>query len=169
MTLARGFVQAGILMVSIVVLVGCWAGALDISGVQRRADTVGLVASQVFIPSDGLVVTLEGGQMMTFPDWRAVALNGSVPRTGDLLMSGTTNGKLWAVSIYPATSEDAPPGCFQLSTRGRNDGSGIVTELGLRLDRAPDFKQGWGEKGQYDAPMVSFCLDAKGVATSYGF
>jgi predicted small lipoprotein YifL len=156
-------------MVSVVALAGCGVGPLHLPDEQRRADTVALVAAQVLEPGVGLVVTLEGGQTATFPDWGAVALNGSVPRVGDLLMSGTTNGKTWAVSIYPATAEDAPPGCFRLLTRGRNDGSGIVTELGLRLDRAPEFKQGWGKKGEYDAVNIAFCLDAKGVATSFGY
>ena len=169
MTIAPRFAQVGILITSMVVLVGCWASALDIPRVQRQADTVGLVASHVLMPSGDLVVTLEDGQTRTFPYWGDVALNGSVPRVGDLLMAGTTEGELWAVSVEPATSEDAPPGCFRLVTRGRNDGSGIVTELGLRLERALDFGQGWGQKGQYDAVNLPFCLDAKGVATSFGY
>jgi hypothetical protein len=166
-TVARRSVRALVLVGVVAVLAGCWP-ALDIPAKQRRPETVGLVTSQVLTPSIGLVVTLEDGQTLTFPDWGAVALNGSVPRVGDLLMAGTTDGQPWAISIYPATAEDAPPGCFQLLTRGKDDDGGIVTSLGLRLDRAPDFKQAFGEDGLYDGPNIAFCLNAKGVATSWG-
>jgi hypothetical protein len=163
----RRFAGLLVLFGVIAVISGCWA-AQNIPGKQRDPDTVGIVASQVLTPDAGLVVTLEDGQTRTFRDWGAIALKGSVPRVGDLFMSGTTDGQSWAIDIQPATAEDAPPGCFQLLTGGKDEGSQIVTALGLRLDRAPDFKQAYGQKGLYDGPNIAFCLDANGVATSWG-
>jgi hypothetical protein len=165
---ARSFGQAVMLIGSIALVVGC-SPALSIPDKQRQPDAVGVVASQSYTPNVGLAVTLEDGRTMTFQDWNAIALTGSVPTAGDLLMAGTSDGQAWAISIARARSEDAPPDCFALTTRGIDEGSGIVTEVGIRLVRTPDFDRGLGRNGHYDAPITPFCLDAKGVATRYGW
>jgi hypothetical protein len=53
-------------------------------------------------------------------------------------------------------------------SRGRDEGTTVVTEDGLRLTKAPGFSAPNDPDGVYDRPGDQFCLGPDGLVTGYG-
>lgn len=81
---------------------------------------------------------------------------------GSLFLAGPQPTR-WYAHIREFT-----PGCYGLITRGRDDGTTVVTEVGLRLTKGPGFSAPDDPDGVYDRPNDRFCLGPDGLVTGYG-
>lgn len=81
---------------------------------------------------------------------------------GSLLLAGTQP------TPWYAYLEEFVPGCYSLVVRGRDDGTTVVTEDGLRLTKASGFSAPHDPNGVYVRPNDQFCLGPDGLVTGYG-
>lgn len=160
---------------------------------HRRRRVIALILAGVL----GVAACDAGGPALTIPSTlRTPELAGVVetvePRSGPpplvRLVGGTTYdpagatpivqvGTLAAGSLLLAGTQPTPwygyleefvPGCYALVTRGRDDGTTVVTEDGLRLTKAPGFSAPHDPNGVYERPNDQFCLGPDGLVTGYG-
>jgi hypothetical protein len=137
---------------------GFYQPALALPEHQRAVEFASLARS---VAADGSVANLADG--------RAIDLRVGTPafdigtiQAGSLVVGGTTE------SWFGYTATKFPADCFVLYTRGRDEGTWVTTELGVRFSKAPEYDPGSDLDGVLDEPTAHFCLNARGELTSYG-
>jgi hypothetical protein len=142
------------------VALGCdqFRKPLTIPADQRQVELAGIVQS---VAADGSQVTLTDGSTVALDPHEQVFAVGSLG-LGALFLGGVNEP--W----YGYTSMRTGPDCYRLSTRGRDDGATVATELGVQFVKAPGFVGNGDGKGILADPSSSFCLDRDGRVTSYG-
>jgi hypothetical protein len=163
---------------------------------RRLADRRRCVVALILVGVLGVAACDAGGPPLSTPNTlRTPDLVGVVdalePRSGPpliRLVGGTTYdptgatpivqlGTLAAGSLLLAGNQPAPwyayldewaPGCYAMFSRGRDEGTTVVTEDGLRLTKAPGFSAPNDPDGVYDRPGDQFCLGPDGLVTGYG-
>jgi hypothetical protein len=151
-----------LVLASVVGVLACDAGdpALDIPTTLRTPELVGVVET-VEARSGQPLVTLADG--MTYdPTGATLIVHAGTLEAGSLLLAGTQPTP-WYVHLL-----ETAPGCYGLTVRGRDDGTTVVTELGLRLTKAQGFSAPHDPSGRYARPNDWFCLGPDGQVTGYG-
>jgi len=144
--------------------------AVPIPATLYTPDIAGIVT--VVAPGNGRIImfTLADGTVVTIDGAKSTVIKGSGNASiGDLLLTDHTF--TWMSSLRISGNIDALAGCFELRNSGVDDGDYIKFTNGLRLRKASDFDPGIAHEsknGLYDYPQAAFCVDAAGVATSYG-
>ena len=152
-----------LILVGVLGIAGCDAGntPLSIPGTLRTPQIVGVVGSFVSRSEQLPLIRLVGGT--TYDRTGATPLvEAGTLAVGSLLLAGTQPAP-WYVHL-----DEFMPGCYGLNTRGRDDGSTVVTEDGLRLTKAPGFRAPHDPDGVYVRPNDQFCLGPDGLVTGYG-
>jgi hypothetical protein len=152
-----------LILVGVLGVAACDAGntPLSIPSTLRTPELVGIV--------EGLdpdtrppLVRLVGGTTYDRAGATLIVERGTLA-AGSLLLAGT------APTPWYGYLDEIVPGCYALITRGREDGTTVVTEVGLRLTKAPGFSAPDDPDGVYDrAPNDYFCLGPDGLVTGYG-
>lgn len=140
----------------------CDAGntAVSIPSTLRTPEIVGVVQTvdTRFAPP---LIRLVGGTTYDHTGATLIVQRGTL-EAGSLLLAGTQPAPWYAYL------DEFVPGCFALIARGRDDGTTVVTELGLRLTKAPGFSAPHDPDGVYVRPNDQFCLGPDGLVTGYG-
>lgn len=151
-----------VILVGVLHMAGCDAGdpPLSIPNTLRTPEIVRVVDAVDLRPGPPLV-RLQGGD--TYDPTGAILLihSGSLA-VGSLLLAGTQPAPWYAYL------EEYVPGCYALVSRGRDDGTTVVTEDGLRLTKSPGFSAPHDPDGKYVRPNDQFCLGPDGLVTGYG-
>ena len=152
-----------LILVGVLGVAGCDGGTtpLSIPGTLRTPELVAVVEGLDPRPGPPLVHLLGG---TTYdPTGATVIVHRGTLAAGSLLLAGT------APTPWYAYLAEFVPGCYALTTRGRDEGTTIVTEVGLRLTKAPGFRAPNDPGGVYvRVPSDVFCLGPDGLVTSYG-
>jgi hypothetical protein len=140
----------------------CDAGdpALEIPSTLRTPEIAALV--QTVEPRSGSpLVRLVDGTTYD-PTGATLIVHAGSLEAGSLLLAGTQPAPWY---VYLA---EFVPGCYALVTRGRDDGTTVVTEDGLRLTKATGFSAPHDPNGLYVRPNDQLCLGPDGLVTGYG-
>jgi hypothetical protein len=140
----------------------CDAGvsALEIPSTLRTPEIATLVQTLESRSGAPLVRLVDG---TTYdPTGATLIVHRGTLDAGSLLLAGTQPGPWYAYL------EEFASGCYALVTRGRDDGTTVVTEDGLRLTKAPGFSAPHDPDGVYVRPNDQFCLGSDGLVTGYG-
>ena len=143
-----------------VAVLGCdrFRAPLNVPADQRDVELAGIVQS---VAADRSSVTLTDGSTIQLDVHdQAFAVGDLAP--GALFLGGVNEPWFGYTASRPANN------CYQLPTRGRDDGPIIATELGVQFVKAPGFVPGDEQNGILDDPAGAFCLDREGQVTSYG-
>ncbi len=145
-----------------VLVSACDAGniALSIPDTLRIPEVAGVVEG-VDPRSGPPLIRLVGGTTYDPAGATPIVQIGTLA-TGSLLLAGTEP------TPWYGYLEEFAPGCYSLITRGRDEGATVVTEVGLRLTRAPGFSAPHDPDGLYDRPNDKFCLGPDGRVAGYG-
>ena len=158
----RHFLVA-LILAGVLGLVGCDAGdpPLSIPSTLRTPEIVGVVGS--LAPGSGVrpLIRLVGGTTFDPIGATPIVHRGTLA-AGSLLLAGTQPAPWYAYL------EEYVPGCYALVSRGRDEGTTVVTEDGLRLTKAPGFKAPHDPNGVYVRPNDQFCLGPDGLVAGYG-
>jgi hypothetical protein len=151
-----------LILVGVLGVAACdaWDPPLSIPSTLRTPEVVGIV--DAVEPRSGLpLIRLVGGD--TFDPTGAIPIveEGTLA-AGSLLLAGTQPAPWYAYL------EEFVPGCYALVSRGRDEGTTVVTEDGLRLTKAPGFSAPHDPDGVYVRPNDQFCLGPDGLVTGYG-
>ena len=151
-------------LVGVLGVAACDAGntALSIPSTLRTPEIVGVVGS--LDPRSGVLplIRLVGGTSFD-PIGATPIVHRGILAAGSLLLAGTQPAP-WYVYL-----EEYVPGCYALLSRGRDEGTTVVIEDGLRLTKAPGFSAPRDPDGVYDrTPNDYFCLGPDGLVTGYG-
>jgi hypothetical protein len=152
-----------LVLVGVLGMAGCDAGdpPLSIPSTLRTPEIVGVVdgleAASGVIP----IIRLVGGDTYDPTDANLIVYRGTLA-SGSLLLAGTQPAP-WYVYL-----EEWVQGCYALLSRGRDEGTTVVTEDGLRLTKAPGFSAPHDPGGLYVRPNDQFCLGPDGLVTGYG-
>lgn len=151
-----------LLLVAVLDVAACDAGgpALAIPSTLRTPELVGIVEG-LDPDSRPPIVRLVGGDSYD-PTGATLIVQRGTLAAGGLLLSGTQP------TPWYAYLDEFAPGCYALITRGRDDGTTVVTEDGLRLTKAPGFSAPHDPDGLYVRPNDQFCLGPDGLVTGYG-
>jgi hypothetical protein len=143
-------------------LAGCDAGdtPLSIPSTLRTPEIVGVIDAVELRPGPPLV-QLESGDTYD-PTGAILIVHSGTLEAGSLLLAGTQPAP-WYAHL-----DEFMPGCYGLITRGRDDGTTVVTEIGLRLTKAPGFRAPNDPGRTYVRPNDQFCLGPDGLVTGYG-
>jgi len=150
------------LVVLLSVVAACDAGgpALAIPSTLRTPEIAAVVETVETRSGPPLVHLVDG---TTYDPTGATSLvHRGTLAAGSLLLAGTQPTPWYA---YLA---EFVPGCYALVSRGRDDGTTIVTEDGLRLTKAPGFSAPHDPSGVFERPNDQFCLGPDGLVTGYG-
>ena len=149
-------------LVAVLGVAACDAGgpALAIPSTLRAPELVGVVES-VEARSGPPLIHLVGGTTYDPTGATPIVEIGTLA-AGSLFLAGSQPTPWYAHLL------ETVPGCYGLITRGRDDGTAVVTEVGLRLTKAPDFSSPDHPNGVYDRLNDRFCLGPDGRVTSYG-
>ena len=122
-----------LILAGVLGLAACGAGdpPLSIPSTLRTPEIVGIVET-VESRSGPPLVHLVGGTTYDPTGATPIVHRGSLA-AGSLLLAGTQPAPWYAYL------DELVPGCYGLDTRGRDEGTTVVTEVGLRLTKAP----GW--------------------------
>lgn len=151
-----------LLVVGVLGVDGCdgWDPPLSIPNTLRTPKIVGIV--DVVEPRSGPpVIRLVGGTTYD-PSGATPILQLGTLAAGSLLLAGMQPTP-WYAHI-----DEWAPGCYAMFSRGRDEGTTVVTEDGLRLTKAPGFSAPNDPDGVYDRPGDEFCLGPDGLVTGYG-
>jgi hypothetical protein len=151
-----------LILVGVLGVAGCdaWAPPLSIPSTLRTPELVGVV--ETVEPRSGPpIIRLADGTTYDPTGGTLIVRLGTL-EAGSLLLAGTQPTR-WYAHL-----REFAPGCYALSSRGRDDGTTVVTEVGLRLTKAPGFSAPNDPDGVYDRPGDIFCLGPDGLVTGYG-
>jgi hypothetical protein len=151
-----------LILVGVLSVAACDGGstALSIPSTLRTPELVGVVDA-VEPRSGPPIIRLVGGTTYDPTGATPIVHRGTLA-AGSLLFAGTEP------TPWYAYLEEFVPGCYALITRGRDDGTTVVTEIGLRLTKAPGFVAPDDPDGLYTRPNDLFCLGPDGLVTGYG-
>ena len=140
----------------------CDSGSTTVSipSTLRMPELAGVVETME-LRSGPPIVRLEDGTTYDPTGATLIFHSGSL-EAGSLLLAGTQPTP-WYVHL-----EEFVPGCYSLVVRGRDDGTTVVTEVGLRLTKASGFSAPHDPNGVYVRPNDQFCLGPDGLVTGYG-
>jgi hypothetical protein len=140
---------------------GAWQSQVSIPATLRTPTLVGVVErADALSESHPPIIHLIGGRDYDPSTSKAIIQRGNLG-AGSLLLAGTEPDTWYGFLL------ENPPGCYYLDTRGRDDGATVVTEVGLRLLKAPGFTAPNDTDGVFDTPNYIFCLNREGQVTSY--
>ena len=150
------------ILVGILGVAACDAGItpLSIPVTLRTPEIVG-VADAVEPRSGPPLIRLEGGKTYDPTGAMPIVHRGTLA-AGSLLLAGAQP------SPWYAYLDEYVPGCYALVSRGRDEGTTVVTQDGLRLTKAPGFSAPHDPNGIYIRPNDQFCLGPDGRVTGYG-
>jgi hypothetical protein len=152
-----------LMLLGLLGVAACDAGCdpLSIPSTQRTAEVVGLVDSVDSQRPGAPLIHLASGQ--TYDSTGATRLiEVGTLEAGSLVLAGTQPTPWWAHML------EYVPGCYAIVVRGRDDGATVVTEIGLRLTKAPGFSAPHDPDGIYDRPNDQFCINREGQVIGYG-
>jgi hypothetical protein len=151
-----------LILVGVLGVAACDGGStpLSIPSTLRTPEIVGIVES-VDSRTGPPLIHLVGGADYDSAGATPIIEIGALA-AGSLLLAGTQSTR-WYAYI-----REFAPGCYGLITRGRDDGTTVVTEIGLRLTKAPGFSAPDDPDGVYTRPNDRFCLGPDGLVTGYG-
>ena len=152
-----------LILVGVLGVAACDAGItpLAIPSTLRTPELVGIVEGLDPRPGPPLI-RLVGGTTYDPAGATPVVEIGTLD-AGSLLLAGTQP------TPWYGYLRETVPGCYALYSRGRDDGTTVVTEVGLRLTKTPGFSAPRDPDGVYDrAPNDYFCLGPDGLVTGYG-
>lgn len=152
-----------LILAGVVGLAACDGGntPLSIPSTLRSPELVGIVEGLDPRPGPPLY-QLVGGTTYD-PTGATLIVHRGTLAAGSLFLAGT------APTPWYAYLDESVAGCYALITRGRDEGTTVVTEIGLRLTKAPGFSAPDDPDGVYDrAPNDYFCLGPDGLVTGYG-
>ena len=140
----------------------CDSGSTTVSipSTLRMPELAGVVETME-LRSGPPLVRLEDGTTYD-PTGATLIFHAGSLEAGSLLLAGTQPTP-WYVHLG-----EFVPGCYALVVRGRDDGTTVVTEVGLRLTKASGFSAPHDPNGVYVRPNDQFCLGPDGLVTGYG-
>jgi len=146
--------------IALVVALGC---EREDPIIYRVPESVGIVAARDVSQPGVLVLEFEDGRRLTLERNRLDYLLGGIPNAGELVLAGGHDDRVWAAGIARTRTQGLPAECFDFFSAGVDEGDTIALDVGLRLQKAPDF-DGFAENGRY---YGDFRLNSAGQLTYY--
>ena len=158
----RGRPAIALILLGVLGIVACDANitGLSIPDTLRPPELVGIVETVESRSGQPLIHLVSGDTYD--PTGATPIVHRGTLAAGSLLLAGKEP------TPWYAYFEEFVPGCYALITGGRDDGTTVVTEVGLRLTKAPGFSAPSDPDGVYDRPNDQFCLGPDGQVNGYG-